>query len=247
MLALLARAGDGGVGRDRLIATLWPDIEEERARRNLTHALYALRRDLGDEDAIRGAKDLRLDTERIGVDVREFADALAQGRLAHAASLYGGPFLDGFFLSGVPEFERWADDERQALQHQFAQTLETLARRASDAAEAAGWWRQLAGVDPLNTRYSLGLIEALAASGDVAGALRHARVHEMLVAEQLDLPPDHEVVALAARLRERRDAPAPAAATAPAPPHMEAVGTGHAAAKLSAGEASPAEPAAVDV
>src|SRR5688500_10271708 len=116
MLALLARAGDGGVGRDRLIATLWPDIEEERARRNLTHALYALRRDLGDEDAIQGAKDLRLDTERIGVDVREFADAIAQGRLAHAASLYGGPFLDGFFLSGVPEFERWADDERQALQ-----------------------------------------------------------------------------------------------------------------------------------
>ena len=208
MLALLARAGDGGVGRDRLIAVLWPDIEEERARRNLTHALYALRRDLDDEDAIQGAKDLRLDPERIGVDVREFADALAQGRLAHAASLYAGPFLDGFHLSGVPEFERWAEDERQALQHQFTQTLETLARRAGDAAEAAEWWRRLAGVDPLNTRYSIGLMEALAASGDVAGALRHARVHEMLVAEQLDLPPDHDVVALATRLRDRRDTPA---------------------------------------
>ena len=242
MLALLAHAGEQGVGRDRLIAILWADVEEERARRNLTHALYALRRDLGDEDAIQGAKDLRLDAERIGVDVREFADALAQGRLAHAASLYGGPFLDGFHLPGVPEFERWAEDERQALQHQFAETLETLARRAGDAAEAAGWWRRLAGVDPLNTRYSLGLMEALAASGDVAGALRHARVHEMLLAEQLDLPPDHDVVALAARLRERRDAPTSAVREAPVAPHIEAVATPQPAAELA-----PAEPPARSV
>ena len=205
LLALLARAGDAGVGRERLIALLWPDVDEERARRNLTHALYALRRDLGDEDAIHGAKDLRLDAERIAVDVREFADALAQGRLAHAVSVYGGPFLDGFHLAGEPEFERWADDERQALQHQFTGTLETLARRAGDAAESAGWWRRLAAVDPLNARYALGLMEALAASGDVAGALRHARVHETLLGEQLELPPDRDVVTLAARLRERSE------------------------------------------
>jgi DNA-binding SARP family transcriptional activator/TolB-like protein len=223
MLALLSRAGDLGVGRDRLIAVLWPDVEEERARRNLTHALYALRRDLGDEDAIQGAKDLRLDIERIGIDVREFADALRQGRLAHAVSLYGGPFLDGFHLPGVPEFERWSEDERQSLQHQFAQALETLARRATDASEAADWWRRLAAVDPLNARYSIGLMEALAASGDVAGALRHARVHEVLVAEQLDLPPDTDVVALAKRLRERRDDPAPAVRETPAASPSEAV------------------------
>ena len=210
LLALLARAGDEGVGRDRLIAVLWPDIEEERARRNLTHALYALRRDLGDEDAIQGAKDLRLDTGRIGVDVREFTDALAQGRFAHAASVYSGPFLDGFHLPGVPEFERWVEDERQSLHHQFAQTLETLARRSNVASEAADWWRRLAGLDPLNARYSLGLMEALAASNDVAGALRHARIHEVLFAEQLELPPDPDVVALAARLRERRETPAAA-------------------------------------
>jgi len=207
LLALLARANDPGVGRDRLIAVLWPDIEEERARRNLTHALYALRRDLGDEDAIQGAKDLRLDTGRIGIDVREFTDALGQGRFAHAVSVYSGPFLDGFHLPGVPEFERWVEDERQALHHQFAQTLETLARRSTDAREAAEWWRRLAGVDPLNARYSLGLMEALAASGDVAGALRHARIHEVLFAEQLELPPEPEVLALATRLRESRETP----------------------------------------
>lgn len=224
LLALLARAGDAGVGRDRLIAVLWPDIEEERARRNLTHALYALRRDLGDEDAIQGARDLRLDADRIGVDVREFTDALAQGRLAHAASLYSGPFLDGFHLPGAGEFERWAEDERQAVHRQFAQALETLARRAADATESAEWWRRLAGVDPLNTRYALGLMEALAASGDMAGALRHARIHEQLVADQLELPPDPEVTALAARIRERGESPAASVITIPTSTPLETAG-----------------------
>jgi DNA-binding SARP family transcriptional activator len=212
LLALLARAGETGLSRDRLIAVLWPDIDEDRARRNLTHALYALRRDLGDEEAIQGAKDLRLDAQRISVDVMEFTDAIAQGRLAHAVSLYGGPFVDGFNLPGASEFERWAEDERQALQHQFAQTLETLARRTEHATESAGWWRRLAGIDPLNARYAIGLMESLAASGDIAGALRHARVHEQLLADQLELPPDPEVSALVTRLKERRESPA-----APAP------------------------------
>jgi DNA-binding SARP family transcriptional activator len=242
LLALLARAADPGVSRDRLIAVLWPDIEEERARRNLTHALYALRRDLGDEDAIQGAKDLRLDPERIGVDVRDFSDALAQGRLAHAVSLYGGPFLDGFHLSGVPEFERWAEDERQALHRQFAETLETMARRTNEASEAAEMWRRLAGVDPLNARYSLGLMEALAASGDVGGALRHARIHEVLFAEQLELPPDPEVSALTARLRVRREVPAAGIVA-----QWRAASTGAEANELTTRERSPVESSADSV
>lgn len=235
LLALLARAGETGLSRDRLIAVLWPDIDEDRARRNLTHALYALRRDLGDEEAIQGAKDLRLDSQRISVDVMEFAEAIAQGRLAHAVSLYGGPFVDGFHLPGASEFERWSEDERQALQHEYAQTLETLARRTENAAESAGWWRRLAGVDPLNARYALGLMEALAASGDVAGALRHARVHEQLLADQLELPPDSEVTALALKLKERRESPAPplvveAPAVAVAEPEVTVVDTATSAA-----------------
>ena len=54
ILALLARAGSRGVSRDHVLAMLWPDADEERARRTLNQALYALRRDLGNEDAISG-------------------------------------------------------------------------------------------------------------------------------------------------------------------------------------------------
>jgi len=204
LLAILARSGERGVSRDRVLAMLWPDAEEERARNNLAQALYALRRDLGADDAIAGTKELRLEPARVGTDVAEFCGAITRGQEGRAAELYAGPFLDGFHVPAAPEFERWADQERRTLAHDHARALESLARAATardDAAEAVTWWRRLAALEPLNARYAIGLMEALTAAGDRASALRHARVYEVLLEQELDLPPDREVVALAERLR----------------------------------------------
>src|SRR5687767_6656905 len=62
ILALLARGGQTGVPRDRVLATLWPDVEEERARHTLSQTLYAIRRELGNDETIVGIRELRLDT-----------------------------------------------------------------------------------------------------------------------------------------------------------------------------------------
>src|SRR5512145_2456164 len=82
LLALLARAGDRGITRDKVIGTLWPDQDEEKSRRALTHALYALRRDLGSEDAIEGSRDLRFNHALVTSDLADFLLARAEGRLA---------------------------------------------------------------------------------------------------------------------------------------------------------------------
>jgi len=146
------------------------------------------------------------------VDAWEFEDALARGDQAGARSLYHGPFLDGFRLSSAPEFERWADDERGALQHRLHDALEGLARDADVRGahgEAATWWRRRAADDPLNGRVALSLMQALAAAGDRVAAIRHAGVFEALMAEELEMPADREVLELAERLR--RDAHAASA------------------------------------
>jgi DNA-binding SARP family transcriptional activator len=87
ILAILARAGQRRVTRDKLLALLWPDADDERGPRALTQALYALRKDLGDESAIDGAKELRLDPELITSDAAEFAAAVSRGDDAKAAAL----------------------------------------------------------------------------------------------------------------------------------------------------------------
>ena len=225
ILALLARAGERGVSRDKVLALLWPDADDERGSRTLSQALYALRKDLVAEDAIGGSKDLRFDPALVTTDVTEFAAAVSRGNDARAAELYAGPFLDGFHVSGADEFTRWVERERAVLAQDHARVVESLARSAlasGNAAVSVGWWRRLAALEPLNARVAVGLMEALTASGDRAGAIRHARVYELLVEQELELPPDKEVTALAERLRVHSDEvtrPTPGAARAePAAP-----------------------------
>jgi DNA-binding SARP family transcriptional activator/tetratricopeptide (TPR) repeat protein/TolB-like protein len=206
VLALLARAGRPGITREKILALLWPEEPEERARRSLNQAVYSLRRELGGEDALLGAKDLRLNLDRIEVDTIEFDDALKEGDFERAIELYAGPFLDGFFVPRAAEFERWVEVERAALALEYARALERTAAAAGmhgDHGAAAELWRRLAATDPLNGRVALSVMTALVAAGDVNGALQHARLHEALVDQELGLPPDREIAAFARELRAR--------------------------------------------
>lgn len=223
ILALLARAGDRGITREKLIGYLWPDSDEERARRLLSQAVYMLRRDLGSEEAIAGVRDLRIGAEVITSDVAEFEAAIAARDYERAAAFYAGPFLDGFHLPGAAEFDRWVDEERRALEHESETAFERCAtgvEARGDYASAVIWWRRMAAKDPINARVAMRLMRALAAAGDRNGAIRHAAIHQALVREELDLPADAEVVRLADEIRAGVHAPAtvsaPAASGAPA-------------------------------
>jgi DNA-binding SARP family transcriptional activator len=205
---VIAASGDLGISRDKLLFYFWPEGAEDRSRHALTQTLYALRRDMGGAEIIAGSSELRLARELITSDIGELDAALEAGQLERAAELYTGPFLDGVFLPGLPDFERWVEEERAKIARRVASALESLANEAvrrGDAAAAERWSRRLATMDPLNGRYALRLMESLAAVGDRAGALRHARVHQAMVAEELGGQPDPTVVALAERLRNAPD------------------------------------------
>ncbi len=241
LLAMLACAGDRGLTRDKLIAFFWPDADEERARRGLSQAIYALRQDLGSEEALVGTKDLRLDPGLIASDVAEFEAAIAGSDWERAAARYGGPFLDGFHLPNSPEFERWSEEQRTAFARQYTDVLERLARDAAkrqDRQAAVGWWRKLAAQDPLNARVALGLMQGLVAAGDRNGALQHARVYEALIQQELDLPPDREVVAFAEQLRREPPRPSPS----PTPPSAAPAAMPPASAAAAPPSPSPSPP-----
>jgi Tol biopolymer transport system component/DNA-binding SARP family transcriptional activator len=206
LLALVACSGDQGMTRDQLLGMLWPESDEERARKGLNQALYALRQEMGADEVFLGTRDLRLNPELVTSDLATFTSAIKAGQLERATAEYIGPFLDGFHLSEAPEFERWLEEERAGLARDYATALQRLARCAAERGErlvAAEWWRKLAAQDPLNARVAMGLMEALIAAGDRTAALQHARVYEVLVQQELEAPPDREVVALADRIRQQ--------------------------------------------
>src|SRR5690606_41051534 len=136
-----------------------------------------LNKELGGEAILAVGTELRLNPAVVASDVGHFLAAIEREAWDEAVRGYAGPFLDGFFLSDAPEFERWAETERDLLARQGAAALEALARQRTDAGDLAGaatGWSRLAAHDPYRPRYASGLTGRLAAAGDRPGPLRRA-------------------------------------------------------------------------
>jgi len=203
LLALLARSSDPPLTRSKAVGILWPEQPEDRARARLSDAIYVLRKELG-EDVVGTAGDaVRLNIERVWNDVSAFEDAVGAGRWDVAVELYAGPFLDGAHVSDEGEFERWVDEERGRLAELYREALEALAEegeRRADWNRAVTWWRRRAVEERTNSRAAMRLMRALAAAGNVPGALEHARVHERVLEDELAVSLPLEVRSLAEEL-----------------------------------------------
>lgn len=210
LLALLATTRRPGRTRDQLIGLLWPDAETSRARHLLSDAVYRINQGMGVEGIVAAGDDLRLNSQLVTSDLADFERAAVVSDHARVVELYGGPFLDGFFLSGAEAFERWVEDERGGYARDVARSLEALAEaaeRGGDPNGAVDWWKRLAVLEPESSRVALRVVRALEKAGDRAAALRHGQVHLTLLKEALDLEPDPGLVDY---LRELRERPAPA-------------------------------------
>lgn len=224
ILALLATGPSGGISRDKLLGLLWPDSDTDRARNLLNVALYELRKALGDGTIVSAGDDLRLDRALLTADVSELETAAAAGDHAMVVARYRGPFLDGFFLSGAPDFEKWLDGERSRLAAIAARSMEALAAAASERGvhvESVDLWRQRAALDPLDARVALRLMQALEASGNRAAALQHARVHARLLESEIGLGPDSGIEAYAAALSRLPASPPDATRAGTMPAQVE--------------------------
>ena len=251
LLVYLALATPRGAHRrDRLLTLFWPEQDEARARNALNQAVYFLRRTL-DADAIvsRTDDDLALDRTIVWCDAVAFEVALDAGRPLDAVELYRGELLSGFHMPGAtPEFGGWLDETRAALARKYAGAVETLASEREAARDHAGavvWRRRLAAQDPYNSDAALKLMKALAASGDPGGAIKHARVHETLLRDEMGAPPDRRIAEFVRLLQ----APAPndgavARASAPRPEQPRSVDSSNAAssATVPAMDAAPVPP-----
>ncbi|HSK19441.1 MAG TPA: BTAD domain-containing putative transcriptional regulator [Longimicrobiales bacterium] len=218
LLALLAMSPGEAVPRERLAALLWPESNADRARNSLKQAVHAIRRALGPDSIVSAGDELRLNPSIVSCDAVAFLAAIDAGDPARAVDLWSGAFLDGFFLSNAREFEEWVDSVRARLHATFIAALETLATRAEAAGDPAAsvpWWRRLAAESPGNSRNSLRLMQALAATGDRAAAIRHGQVHTTLLREEFGAQPDAEVLALMDHLRAQPPQPAPARVRVP--------------------------------
>jgi DNA-binding SARP family transcriptional activator len=213
LLAYLATARPLGFHRrDKLVTLFWPDLDKERARGALRTTLSRLRVDLGD-DVIesRGVEEIGVRRDRVWCDVIAIRERIAQGDVLGAATLYGGPMLDGVHVSGTSEeFEQWLTIERDAIRRTLLAALSAEAEgysargeyaAATDCARRA---RDLAPADEVTAR---NMIRIMLSAGDRGGALAAYETIEAVLRREFDVQPSDETRALIQPLRDETPVP----------------------------------------
>jgi serine/threonine-protein kinase len=203
LLAILGLGGKPGLSRDRVEAYLWPESSGARAQHALDQTVYAIRHALRSDFILATGRELRLDPDLVRVDVWGFEEAIRAGQWTAAVGHYKGPLLDGFHFAASHELESWIDTNRTRLRLEYQKAIEFLAKLAAEArdhSQSVTWLRRLANSDPLSAGATKKLMLALAAAGDRAGAVKHARLYQELVRQELEMEPDSEIEDLAAAL-----------------------------------------------
>ncbi len=105
------------VSRDEISGFLWPEENNEVARRNLRNAIYQIKKVLG-EDVILSPQKSTLkvnDALDIEVDVDMFVEDPQKN-----LSLYTGTFLQGIFLKDSETYEYWLLKQRNFYKRKFS-------------------------------------------------------------------------------------------------------------------------------
>jgi DNA-binding SARP family transcriptional activator len=210
------------VARDELIELLWPERLPADPGEALSALLSRMRRAVGAE-VLAGRRELELllpagawvDLEA-ALDAAERADAaLAAGDLEEAWSAAGAcvEIAAGGFLAG--DEAPWAQDRRRGVGELRLRALEAAAaagialggNRLADAERAA---REAIQAAPFRESGHRLLMEALAARGNVAEALRAYEDLRVLLRDELGTAPGAEVQKLHRRLLSPTHPPAAA-------------------------------------
>jgi serine/threonine-protein kinase len=206
LLVYLAVEGRRGfVRRETLFRVFWPELDQARARAALRQSLHVLRSEIGEDVvATRGAEDVGVGAA-LECDATLFEEHFSGGRFAEAKALYRGSFLNAFFISGAPDFERWVDERREAMQRQAAACEQQLANEAlarGDVSSASDHLRQALELEPTDEATLRTLMRVLEAAGDRAGALREFTRYADALGRDYEIEPSAETRSMAKAIRE---------------------------------------------
>lgn len=206
LLAYLACNAPRPQSREKLSALLWGSHFDAQAKQNLRQALFRLRKLLG-QDALEGDGEVvSLNTAVIQCDVGRFEALIREGSrdaLNAAADLYRGRFIDDVTV-GEEGWNEWLTGERERL---FELALGAMVRfgeqelaigRAEHALKAGQ--RAIALNNMREDAHRL-MIQALAATGRKAEAVKYYQGLVALFRRELNTEPDAATRSLVAGLR----------------------------------------------
>jgi predicted ATPase/DNA-binding SARP family transcriptional activator len=199
----------GEQSRPQLAGLLWGEMSEERARANLSTAVYNLRQLLPTAiEANRKTAAFNPD-QPVWLDTAVLQQALTDidESLADAAALYRGPFLEGVYPQDAPELEAWLQQERERWRLLALTGLDRLVQQQSRAGEwaaAIASLRRLLTIESWREESHRELMRLLARTGQFNAALVQYETCRALLLDELGVEPMAETTAVYRRIEAAR-------------------------------------------
>ena len=202
-----------GIRRDYLAGLLWPDVEDELARRNLRTTLWRLKRTINGSAGIRlQSIDGKVGLLRAGVEVDLFrfkellreAHEAREGRpemLKLAESIYEGDLLED-------RLEEWCEEERLSLRTAYVTLLRELteiSKAGGDIAKALEYARRVVKIEPLDEDARRELMILLHLAGKRAEALAQFEALRQLLKAELGVAPSQATLQAWLHIRSHRN------------------------------------------
>ncbi|MFO7682004.1 MAG: BTAD domain-containing putative transcriptional regulator [Chloroflexota bacterium] len=204
----------GEQSRPQLAGLLWGEMSEERARANLSTAVYNLRQLLPNAITAYRKTAVFNPDQPVWLDTAVLQQAIHADdeTLATAVGLYRGPFLEGVYPQEAPELEAWLQQERERWRLLALTGLDRLAHsqtRAGEWAAAIATLRRLLDLEPWREESHRALMRLLAGSGQFNAALAQYKTCRALLLEELGVEPMAETTAVYQRIQTARQRPQP--------------------------------------
>ena len=206
LLAYLACTAPQPQPREKLSALFWGSHFDVQAKQNLRQALFRLRKLLGEDALESDGEVVSLNAAAVLCDVGRFEALVREGSrdaLSAAADLYRGRLIDDVTV-GEEGWNEWLTGERERLLELALGAmvglgeLELAAGRAEQALKAGQ--RAIALNNMREDAHRL-IVQALAATGRKAEALKHYQDLVALLRRELNTEPDAATRSLVAGLR----------------------------------------------
>lgn len=214
LFAMLASRCGQDVPRDVLLERLWPDMDDERARRNFYVTWSAIKRALalgGPPSAsahlLRSSGGVCRVTRDMRVDLQDFDSAVASLRESVAthdtiatmaaaqslASIYRGELLPGDI------YEEWFSDIRERTKHDFCDAMTAAAKVAEAAGEpedALAFLRRAGLADPWREDIYQAMMRCQMLSGQRSSAIETYMACRGRLVDDLGIDPSVETTRL---------------------------------------------------
>lgn len=213
LLTMLASRCGQDIPRDVLLERLWPEMDDERARRNFYVTWSAIKRALAkrgsssSEPLLRSSGGVCRITRAVRVDLEDFDEAVAALRTADMARDVAGTLAAAHALTRIYRgellpgdiYEEWFSEIRERTRHDFCDAMMVAARAAEttgDPDEALQFLRRAGAADPWREDIYQAMMRCQMLSGQRSRAIETYIACRGRLVEDLGIDPSAETTRL---------------------------------------------------